>query len=176
MCYSEHVSPPATANSSICFFSAKAKPKHLVFSGSEYCTAWKSFLHTECRIISEYCIAWIISWWEAWGPTASAMAVCGRRNCLSTFPKSEEGLTASIAVLSALLTTEKSLTLQSRRLQGAHLARILRAAELQGHRPLAVPICTGGWTLARLIKKHMGLWQPRDAASAHACIRGQPSF
>lgn len=45
----------------------------------------------------------IISWWEVWGPTgifcASVMSVCTRRNWIYSFPKSESGLPASIAIL-----------------------------------------------------------------------------
>lgn len=55
---------------------------------------------------------------------------------------------------------------------GCSLGGTLRAAELQGHRPLAVPFRAGVRTSAILIKKLRELWHPQDAASVHPCLRG----
>lgn len=58
---------------------------------------------------------------------------------------------------------------------GCSLARTMRAAELQAHRPAAVPVRAGGRTPARLMEKRTALWHPRDAASIYPCVRGCPS-
>lgn len=92
--------------------------------------------------------------------------LCGKGNCLSVFLKSKE----SIALLCSPDQRE-TCPVEVQEAAGC-FRRYPRAAELQGHRPRAVSLCSGPGTRASLVKKLMGLWQPQGAASVHPCTRG----